>query len=239
MTSKEAKQQVETRQQALAALLEKKAAAAADLRAIQDQWSAAIRALAHGDGTQRKTIRDLKEKLESLKDDLEGLVILSGEAEEALAGAKENLKEAQAQEQAREAEAIRQLEFAECERIAAQAPDLENRIAEAYFALSDVLTELALASARLQMHPGPGRLAIAELREKIHFRLDRRLAASGRRLLNSNLGTNVLPSITYTPEMAGCFYLGGLNLVDLHNKVLGPGIAQKHREEFQKTKSEA
>lgn len=146
----EAQTQIEARQGDLAALVEQKDAALLDLQAIEEERAAAVRALARGDGRQRKVILDLEGKIKPLKLTVEGLDGLVAEAQGKVSEAQAALKEAQAKEEAEMQIFLEERGRQECEGICAAVAGRKKRIFNLWLELNQEVAALFLDKLRVE-----------------------------------------------------------------------------------------
>jgi hypothetical protein len=113
--------------------------------ALRGERAAAVRSLAAGDESKRKTIMSLEGKLSPLLQKMEGLEILVRESEAEEEKAREALRVAEAEVKARLSEYLRDRTTEYFEKQAAGLPGKVDEIVKDYAALCENLAELQVA----------------------------------------------------------------------------------------------
>jgi hypothetical protein len=151
MNSQEAQTAVEARQGELTALLEQKESANQEYQGLLEARAKAIRALAAGNGQQRRILLDLEGELKPLTLRLEGLTALISDSGAQVDQAKAALKEAEAQEAYDFQAWARDKELKEVEGICQAAPGRKKVIFDLFVRLCQELAQLQLDKVRVDL----------------------------------------------------------------------------------------
>jgi len=207
---------------------------------LQNERNAAIRALARGDGTQRKTIISLEQQMKPLSDRLEGLTGLVSEAEEAVAQARGILLEAQAQEQAEMEAYVQAREGEAVEAICAGAPERKQRIYDLYIELCQEIAQLNLAASRVSGHEAANQ-AVEQALRTLPMQIASMVREAGWRSFYATgfLAGDLMvwPMVKIPPELAHEFPGGLVNVKDL-SAALKAQDRERLSQEFKKIKSQ-
>jgi len=149
MNSRKIQQEIEAHQGELAALVKQKETVGQEYQELLEQRATAVRALAAGNGQQRRILLDLEGELKPLALRLEGLEALIGDAQGRVDQTKAALQEAEAQEAYDFQAWARDKELKECEEICQAAPERKKVVFDLFVRLCQELAQLQLDRIRV------------------------------------------------------------------------------------------
>jgi len=209
----EIQREISTHQAEMAALQLRKGTADQEYQELLEQRAKAIRALASGNGAQRKTLLSLEEELKPLTLHLEGLAALISDAQVEVDQAKATLEEVEAQEAYDFLAWARAKETAACEAICLAAPARKEEIFNLFIEICKELGQLRLDQVRVDLAlaqgiGGPNSGAIKAVLETLPGQLGAMMKESGLRSFLSGgfFGTiSVWPMLEVDPDLAHAF----------------------------------
>lgn len=151
-----AKKETQKREEALAKFTDEKIKLGQAIESLKTERSAAVRALASGDASQRKRILKLESDIKDRGDVLEGLTQHITEAENALQQATAALKEAQAEQERRFMDFLNEANAKDAKKL---SQDLETHYQAALLAkktLAKEMGELSILWATYENRRDPG-----------------------------------------------------------------------------------